>query len=100
MRRNDQVEGLEAEGGEGSKSAADTHHDKEADVVGGRVSAAVQRERAEVADDERADYVDEGMPMGKSTLTSKEESRTPGGPAATLGMCLGQKAAARWFAGG
>src|SRR5258707_11666561 len=57
--RTHQIEGLEAEGGEGGKSAADPHHDKEADVIGGRVFAAVQRERAEVADDERADHVDE-----------------------------------------
>ena len=55
----DEVEGLETEGGEGSESAADPHHDKEADVIGGRVLAAVQRERAEVADEKRADHVDE-----------------------------------------
>ena len=37
----DQVEGLETEGGEGGESAADTHHNEEADVIGRGVSAAV-----------------------------------------------------------
>src|SRR6266851_9238138 len=62
----DEVEGLETEGGEGGESAADAHHDKEADVVGGRVSAAVQCERAVVADDEGADHVDENRADGKA----------------------------------
>src|SRR6266852_3637031 len=62
----DQVEGLEAEGGEGGESTADADHDKEADVIGGGVSAAVQGEGAEVADDEGTDHVDEDGADGEA----------------------------------
>src|SRR5258708_2264512 len=73
----DQIEGLEAEGGEGGESAADPHHDKEADVIGGRVSAAVQREGAEVADNEAAEHVDEHRADAKAN-TDTEGREQPG----------------------
>jgi hypothetical protein len=68
-----QFEGLETEGGECSETAADPHHDKEANVIGDWVFAAVQRERAEVADDEGANHVDENGADGKANTDIEGE---------------------------
>ena len=77
----DQVEGLEAEGGEGGESTADADHDEEADVIGGGESAAVQGERAEVADDEGTDHVDENRADGKADADIEGEHQPADGVA-------------------
>ena len=69
----DQIECLQAERGEGGESATDPHHDKEADVIGGWISAAVQGKRPEVADDKRADHVDENGTDGKANTDVEGE---------------------------
>src|SRR3954451_916387 len=69
----DQIEGLEAEGGEGGESAADPDHDEEPKIFGDWISAAVECKRAEVADDERADYVDENCANWKTDTDIERE---------------------------
>src|SRR5580700_8826805 len=77
----DQIEGLKAEGGEGGESAADPHHNEESDVIGDRVSAAVQGQRAEVADDERTNHVDEESTDWKANTDIEREHQLAEGEA-------------------
>src|ERR1700733_14871656 len=67
--RTGEVKGLEAEGGEGGKAAADSDHDKDANVFGDGISAVVQGERAEVADDDGADHVDKDGADGEANTS-------------------------------
>lgn len=62
------VEGLEAEGGEGGKAAAQADHDEEAGVVIEGIAAAGGGECGEKADDARADDVDEDGSPGERAL--------------------------------
>src|ERR1700733_14871657 len=55
--------------GEGGKAPADSDHDKDANVFGDGISAVVQGERAEVADDERADHVDKDGADGEANTS-------------------------------
>ena len=66
-----EIESLQAEGGEGGKSAADTDHDEETNVFGDRMLAAMQGQRAEVSDDEGAEHVDEDGAKGESAAVGE-----------------------------
>src|ERR1700727_934774 len=67
--RTGEVKGLEAEGGEGGKAAADSDHTKEANVFGEGISAVGRGGGAEVADDERADHVDKDGADGEANTS-------------------------------
>src|SRR5665213_2208771 len=69
-----QVEGLQAEGREGRKAAAQTDHHEQADVLGSFESAAGKGKRPEEANDETSDHVDEdGSPWESRVAVVQSE---------------------------
>lgn len=57
--RAQEVKRLQAEGGEGGKSSADSDHDKQAQLLRNWVLPLCQRERAKKSNKQRAEHIDQ-----------------------------------------